>query len=88
MGLWNPPVGIKNPEDYVIRIRIRLGRDGKLTTPPVLLSSGHDAIYEAAAASALRAVFRGQPFDMLKPEHYDTWKDIEVTFDPRDMFHG
>jgi hypothetical protein len=25
---------------------------------------------------------------MLKPEHYDTWKDIEVTFDPRDMFRG
>lgn len=88
MGLWNPPVGIKNPEDYVIRIRIQLGRDGKLTSPPILLSSGHDAIYEAAAASALRAVFRSQPFDMLKPEHYDTWKDIEVTFDPRDMFHG
>lgn len=88
MGLWNPPVGIKNPQDYVIRIRIRLGRDGRLTMPPQLLSTGHDAIYQAAAASALRAVFQSQPFDMLKPEHYSVWKDIEVTFDPRDMFRG
>jgi len=33
----------------------------------------------------MRAVLRGQPYDMLRPEHYEQWKDIEVTFDPRDM---
>lgn len=88
MALWNPPVGIQNPENYVIRVHILLGRDRKLTAPPILLSHGQDATYEAAAASALRAVIRGQPFDMLKPEHYQTWRDIEVTFDPREMFGG
>ncbi len=88
MALWNPPVGIKNPEDYIIRVRIQLTRNKTLNGPPILLSHGRDSIYEAAAASALRAVIRGQPFDMLKPEHYDTWKDIEVTFDPREMFGG
>ena len=88
MALWNPPVGIKNPEDYVIRIRIRLGRDGRLAGPPQVVSSGSGALYNSARDSAVRAVFRGQPFDMLKPEHYAVWKDIEVTFDPRDMFRG
>ena len=38
--------------------------------------------------SAMRAVFRGQPFNMLRPENYELWKDIEVTFDPRDMIRG
>jgi colicin import membrane protein len=88
MALWNPPVGIQNPEDYVIRIRIQLGRDGKLTAPPQVISSGSGQLFDTARDSAVRAVFRGQPFDMLKPEHYATWKDIEVTFDPRDMFRG
>jgi colicin import membrane protein len=88
MGLWNPPVGIKNPEAYVIRIRIQLNKNRGLSAPPILLSHGQDAIWEAAAASALRAVMRGQPYDMLKTEHYETWKDIEVTFDPREMFGG
>jgi outer membrane biosynthesis protein TonB len=88
MALWNPPVGIQNPEDYVIRIRIRLGRDGRLTAPPLVITHGTGQLFETARDSAVRAVFRGQPFDMLKPEHYDTWKDIEVTFDPRDMFRG
>jgi outer membrane biosynthesis protein TonB len=88
MALWNPPVGIQNPEDFVIRIRIQLGRDGRLTAPPLVMTHGSGQLFDTARDSAVRAVFRGQPFDMLKPEHYDTWKDIEVTFDPRDMFHG
>jgi colicin import membrane protein len=88
MALWNPPVGIQNPDEYVVRIRIQIGRDGRLTAPPVVLTSGQGQVYVAARDSAVRAVFRAQPFDMLRPEHYDTWKDIEVTFDPRDMFRG
>jgi hypothetical protein len=72
----------------VIRIRIQLGRDGRLTAPPLVITHGTGKLFDTARDSAVRAVFRGQPFDMLKPEHYDTWKDIEVTFDPRDMFRG
>ncbi len=88
MSLWNPPVGIKDPEDYIIRVRIRLGRDGMLSAPPQVVSSGHGQLFDSARDSAVRAVYRGQPFDMLRPEHYAVWKDIEVTFDPRDMFRG
>lgn len=88
MALWNPPIGIKDPQDYVIRIRIRLGRNGRLIAPPQVITSGHGQLFDSARDSAVRAVFRGQPFDMLKPEHYNVWKDIEVTFDPRDMFRG
>jgi colicin import membrane protein len=88
MSLWNPPVGIKDPQDYVIKIRIQLTRDGRLSAPPRVLTSGQGQLFDSVRDSAVRAVFQGQPFDMLKPEHYNEWKDIEVTFDPRDMFHG
>jgi outer membrane biosynthesis protein TonB len=88
MALWNPPVGIQNPEELIVRIRIRLGRDGRLSSPPVVLTSGSGQVFASARDSAVRAVFQAQPFDMLKPDHYDTWKDIEVTFDPKDMFGG
>jgi hypothetical protein len=27
---------------------------------------------------------QAQPFDMLSATTYDTWNDIEVTFDPRE----
>jgi len=88
MSLWNPPVGIKNPEDYIIRVRIQLKRDGTVGAPPMVLTSGHGILFETARDSAVRAVFRGAPYTMLRPETYDLWKDIEVTFDPRDMFRG
>ncbi len=88
MALWNPPVGIQNPEDYVIRIRLSIGRDRKLNAPPLVVTSGRGQLFATARDSAVRAVLRGQPFDMLKPEHYEIWKDIEVTFDPREMFGG
>jgi colicin import membrane protein len=88
MSLWNPPVGIQNPEEFIIRVRIRLDKEGKLSAPPIVLSSGSGPLYNSARDSAVRAVFQGQPFTMLKPDHYEIWKDIEVNFDPRDMFRG
>jgi outer membrane biosynthesis protein TonB len=89
-NLWNPPAGATNPEELVVQIRIRLNPDGRLAAPPQVLTSstGKGPLFVAARDSAARAVFRGQPFDMLKPEHYDQWKDIEITFDPRDMIRG
>jgi colicin import membrane protein len=86
--LWNPPVGAKTPEELVVRVRVRLGRDGRLAGPPMVLTSGTSTLFQTARESAIRALFRGQPFDMLLPENYDQWKDIEITFDPRDMLRG
>ena len=86
--LWNPPAGASNPEELVVLLRIKLRPDGRLADGPMVLSRGQSALYVAARDSAVRAVFRGQPFDMLRPEHYDQWKDIEITFDPRDMIRG
>ena len=88
MALWNPPVGIQNPEQFIIRVRLQLKPDGRLASPPTVLTSGRGQLFDSARDSAIRAVFRAQPFDMLRKETYDTWKDIEVTFDPRDMFRG
>lgn len=86
--LWSPPAGARNPQELVVAIRIRLKPDGTLAAPPQVTTSGQTPLFMAARDSAIRAVFRGQPFDMLRPETYEVWKDIEVTFDPRDMIRG
>jgi colicin import membrane protein len=54
----------------------------------MVLTSGNTPLFVASRDSAARAVLRGQPFDMLRPEHYEQWKDIEITFDPRMMIRG
>jgi outer membrane biosynthesis protein TonB len=86
--LWTVPAGAKDPQELVVLIRIKLKPDGTLAAPPMVLTSGKSALFMAARDSAIRALFRGQPYDMLKPEHYEQWKDVEITFDPRDMIRG
>jgi colicin import membrane protein len=86
--LWNPPAGARNPQELVVAVRIRLKPDGTLAAPPTVTTSGQTPLFMASRDSAIRAVFRGQPFDMLRPETYEEWKDIEITFDPRDMIRG
>jgi colicin import membrane protein len=88
ISLWNPPAGINKPEDFIIRIRIRLGKDGRLSGPPMVLTSGQGTLFDATRDSAVRAIFRGQPYDMLSPATYDVWKDMEINFDPRDLMRG
>ena len=87
-NLWNPPAGAQNPQELVVAIRIRLKPDGTLAGPPMVMTSGQSPLFMASRDSAIRAVFRGQPFNMLRPENYEAWKDIEITFDPRDMIRG
>jgi colicin import membrane protein len=88
MKLWNPPAGVANPEMLIVKIRIRLSPDGRLAGPPVVLTSGRGILFETARDNAIRALFRGQPFDMLSPANYELWKEIEITFDPRDMYRS
>jgi outer membrane biosynthesis protein TonB len=88
--LWSPPAGAKDPQELVVVFRIKLSRDGRIAPGPwpQLVASGNTPHAIAARESAARALNRGQPYDMLRPEHYEQWKDIEITFDPREMFGG
>jgi colicin import membrane protein len=86
MALWNPPVGMADASQTQVTIRIRFKRDGTLAAGPQVMTSGSGAQFEAMRDSAVRAVFVGQPYTMLRPDHYDVWKEIDFTFDTRQMF--
>ncbi len=86
--LWNPPAGASNPDELVVRIRVKFKPDGTIDGGPMVLSSGQSILFMASRDSAVRALLRGQPFNMLRPENYEQWKDIEITFDPRQMIRG
>jgi colicin import membrane protein len=83
--LWSPPAGAKDPQELTLDVELRLNPDGTLAGPPIVLTGGNSPLYVAARDSAVRAVLRGQPYTMLRPEHYELWKDVVVTFDPRFM---
>ena len=83
--LWNPPVGAQNPEEIVVTIRFRLRPDGSVDGYPMVLTSGRSALFMLSRERAANAIMQGQPFKMLRPENYEAWRDLEVTFDPKLM---
>ena len=85
---WNPPAGLAEARDLVVVVRIRFNQDGSLSADPTLSNSGSHPTFQVAAESALRAVRHCAPYSFMPAAKYDVWKDVEVTFDPRDMFRG
>jgi colicin import membrane protein len=85
---WNPPAGLADARDLIVVVRIRFNQDGSLSADPTLSNSGSHPTFQIAAESALRAVRRCAPYSFMPIAKYDVWKDVEVTFDPRDMFRG
>lgn len=84
---WNPPAGTLEAKELIVRVRLQLRQDGSLSADPMLLNRGNHPIFQIAAESALRAIKRCQPYK-LPISKYAIWRDVEVTFDPRDMFRG
>ena len=85
---WSPPVGAANAGHLQVVIRVLFKPDGTVARPPDVVAGSASQFGPAMAESAKRAVLRCQPYDMLKPEHYEQWKDIEINFDPIEMFRG
>jgi colicin import membrane protein len=85
---WNPPVGASDVQHLEVVFRVLFKRDGAIAYEPQLVRGTASQFGPALAESAKRALLQCQPYKMLKPEHYEQWKDMEITFDPRDMFGG
>jgi outer membrane biosynthesis protein TonB len=85
---WNPPAGAMNGGQLKVVLRVLFKPDATVSTPPQLVAATASQFGPAMAESAKRAILTCQPFTMLRPEHYQQWKDIEITFDPHEMFGG
>jgi colicin import membrane protein len=85
---WNIPPGAADGGQIKVVIRVLFKPDATVSTPPQLVAASASPFGPAMADSAKRAILTCQPFTMLRPEHYKSWQDIEVTFDPREMFGG
>lgn len=85
---WSPPPGIDVKSKLYVVLRVLFKTDGSMSQAPVLVEGSASPLGPALAESAKRALLLCQPFTMLKPEHYDQWKDIELKFDPHELLGG
>ena len=86
---WSPPAGAKQAENLVVQVRLSLTPAGAISAGPVVVNRRFlgDPFFRAAAESVLRAIRRCQPF-IMPAEKYASWRNIELTFDPRRMLGG
>jgi hypothetical protein len=84
---WSPPVSGLGEEALIVKLRIELNQDGSLLRPPQVMNRGNSPFFQAAADSAVRAVFECQPYSMPRSK-YKQWRDMVLNFDPRQMFGG
>jgi len=84
---WNIQLAPPDPSELRVRLKMFLNPDGSISSPPQILEAGSSEFARSAAESAVRAVRRCAPYN-LPPQKYDSWREINVTFDPREMFGG
>jgi colicin import membrane protein len=84
---WNPPPGGLGADEIVVKIRLKLNEDGTLVGYPTIANRGASPFFQAAADSAVRAVFQCQPY-ALPGEKYALWRDMILNFDPSDMYRS
>jgi len=82
---WSPPPGGLGAEHIVIRLRLQLNEDGSLVGYPSVENSGGSGFFQAAADSAVRAVYQCQPYT-LPADKYAVWRDLILNFDPSQMY--
>ena len=82
---WNPPPGLDMNSNVYVVLRVQFKADASLASEPVVVEDSASSLGPALAESGKRALLSCQPFTMLRPEHYDLWKDIAVKFNPHEL---
>lgn len=86
---WNFPAGAPNPEQLIVQVRVLLARDGNLLqaslTPESLAGARANPYLRSAGEAAIRAVNICAPYRNLPADRYDSWREIVMTFDPKEL---
>lgn len=87
MQCWSPPVGATADGSLAVKVTFTLNADGTLSSSPTVTNSSSNPAFRAAAGAATRAVVRCAPLK-LRMEDYDIWREVNITFDPKEMMGG
>lgn len=88
---WRLPAGVVDDYKLAVEVRVLLNPDGSIKQSGIAKHQvgryQSDPVFRAAADSALRAVQLASPLKHLPADKYQTWKDMVINFDPKDMLY-
>ena len=83
---WNINAGLDGIQQMVVKVEVRLTREGRLAAPPRVTNNMASPVFRDAADSAVRALVQCEPY-VLPPDKYEGgWEHMILTFDPARMF--
>jgi hypothetical protein len=85
---WNVPVGVRGIETMQVRLRIAMNRDGSVARVGIedQARMAVDPAFRVVAESAQRAVLSCRL--TLPPDKYEQWREMVMTFHPKDALSG
>jgi len=90
-GCWSLPLGLPYQKNLMVRIKLRLKKDGTVLKSEILdharMNMPGEGFYKVLAESALRAIRMCQPL-RVPPTGYEKWKDLQLNFDANEMLKG
>lgn len=87
---WSMPAGAKDAQNLAVMLHLSLEKDGTVRDVKMVDNARYengDSFYRAAAESAMRAVKKCSPLKGLPKDKYETWKEIDMNFDPKEMLY-
>jgi colicin import membrane protein len=84
---WEIPISAREGDSPAVRLRIAFNPDGTVSARPEVQNPRGDSNFQVLANSAVRAVMRcsAEGGVRLPRERYDTWRDVVLNFDPKEM---
>ena len=84
---WEIPIAAREGNSPAVRLRVSFNPDGTVTARPEVQNPRSDSNFQVLANSAVRAVMRcsAEGGVRLPRERYDTWREVVLNFDPKEM---
>lgn len=88
---WVPPIGAKDAQNLAPLILAEYNMDGTLLkaeiAPDTMARYNSDSFFRAATDAAMRAVQQCNVLQGLPADKYQTWRMMELNFDPKEMLN-
>lgn len=90
-GCWNLDAGVQGVEDMIVEIKALVNKDGRVRDVQILNMRANNPSFRSVAESAKRAIYicdnlgADSPFQILAEkyaDHYGSWKEVYVRFNP------
>ena len=85
---WFTAIGSKDVEEIIVEIRLLVSKNREVISATIVDQWRYrqDSRFRKAADSTLQAFKQPECKTLnLEPDKYEMWKDMVVTFDPREM---